>query len=249
MSLSFSQLAFNKRLRPPARLALAALIIGALLVSLVKDGKWTSGWLPPLAAVAVILWVSRSRLAWISILIGILMVFMKADSFQRLLFSGNTYSIFTRLEAWRIIAEIVKVSPWLGLGPSNYYWYTPLYSILGYTVEFNSHNNYVDLVAQVGVLGLLAFLWFAWELWRVGLRLRDQVPAGFQRAFVYGALGGLVGMLVSGMLGDWILPFIYNIGFRGFRGSMVGWIFLGGLLALEIQQRQRTAQMPEESDL
>jgi hypothetical protein len=35
------------------------------------------------------------------------------------------------------------------------------------------------------------------------------------------------------MLGDWILPFVYNVGMRGFSTSMMGWFFLGGLVALE----------------
>jgi hypothetical protein len=50
---------------------------------------------------------------------------------------------------------------------------------------------------------------------------------------VYGALGGLAGMVVAGMLGDWVLPFFYNIGLNGFRSSMLGWLFLGGLVSIE----------------
>jgi hypothetical protein len=49
---------------------------------------------------------------------------------------------------------------------------------------------------------------------------------------VIGALGGLVGTVVSGMLGDWFLPFVYNVGLEGMRASMFIWIFLGGLVAL-----------------
>jgi hypothetical protein len=50
---------------------------------------------------------------------------------------------------------------------------------------------------------------------------------------VYGALGGLAGTLAAGMLGDWILPFVYNIGFSGFRTSVIGWLFLGALIAVQ----------------
>jgi hypothetical protein len=39
-------------------------------------------------------------------------------------------------------------------------------------------------------------------------------------------------MAVAGMLGDWILPFFYNLGLYGFRSSMLGWLFLGGLVSL-----------------
>jgi hypothetical protein len=67
----------------------------------------------------------------------------------------------------------------------------------------------------------------------LGWYLRDRVPAGFAQAYVYGALGGLVGSLVAATLGDWMLPFVYNIGLSGFRTGILCWLFLGGLVALE----------------
>jgi O-antigen ligase len=108
-----------------------------------------------------------------------------------------------------------------------------LFAIAGYYgLQFNSHNQYVDLLAQTGVLGLLAFLWFVAEMAWLGWSLRNRVPDGFARGYLYGALGGLGASLFAGMLGDWVLPFVYNVGFMGFRSSMFFWLFLGGLLAL-----------------
>jgi O-antigen ligase len=243
VAMAFSQAAYNSKLKPGQRAALFALVLGAFFVALVQNRDWTSGWLPPAFAFGAILIFSRSRWSWIAFVVGALALVLKADSIQRLIYSGgNTYSLMTRLEAWRIIAEIVKANPLLGLGPANYYFYTPLYSILGYTVQFNSHNNYVDLIAQVGLLGLLAFLWFSAEVGWLGLRLRTLAPAGFAEAYVYGALGGLVGTLVAGMLGDWFLPFVYNVGLSGFRASVLAWVFLGGLVA--IRQMIRTGALP-----
>ena len=43
----------------------------------------------------------------------------------------------------------------------------------------------------------------------------------------------LAGTLVAMMLADWFLPFVYNVGFAGFRTSVVAWMFLGGLVALD----------------
>ncbi len=48
-----------------------------------------------------------------------------------------------------------------------------------------------------------------------------------------GAIAGLAGSLVSGLLADWIIPFTYNIGIRGFRSSLLFWFFLGGVLSLK----------------
>lgn len=233
-ALTFSQALFNRRLPPAARLALIGILLLTFWVSFGRNSRWTSGWLPSAVAIAAVLFVSGSRWFFLSIPVGMAGLVWKWERISAVLLGGdNTYSLMTRLEAWRIMGSIIKVSPIIGLGPANYYWYTPLFSILGYHVQFNSHNNYVDIVAQTGLLGLACFLWFAWEAWRMGWRLRPLAPDGFGRAYVYGALGGLAGMLVSGMLGDWILPFIYNVGFTGFRASVLTWLFLGGLLALE----------------
>jgi O-antigen ligase len=147
--------------------------------------------------------------------------------------ASDEYSVSTRLDAWLIMAQIIKISPIWGLGFANYYWYTPLFPIRGYAVSFNSHNNYVDIVAQTGLVGLVCLLVFFWQAGRLSWRLREQVPAGFARAYLYGALGGLVGTVVVAMFGDWVLPFFYNIGLNGFRSSMLAWLFLGGLVSLE----------------
>jgi MFS family permease len=111
--------------------------------------------------------------------------------------------------------------------------YTPLFPILGYYIEFNSHSQYVDLIAQVGFLGLACFLWFFGEIGRLSMSLRERVPEGFTKAYVYGVIGGIAGTLVAAALVDWVLPFVYNIGMQGFRGTVLAWIFLGGLVSIE----------------
>jgi hypothetical protein len=143
------------------------------------------------------------------------------------------YDWLTRTAAWDILWPIIRLEPLLGTGFANYYWYTPLYNLLGYNVSFNSHNNYVDIAAETGVAGLLCFAWFFWQVGRLAWRLRERVPAGFARAYVYGGIGGLAGTLVAALLGDWVLPFVYNVGMAGFRTSLLAWLFLGGLVVLE----------------
>jgi hypothetical protein len=36
-----------------------------------------------------------------------------------------------------------------------------------------------------------------------------------------------------------VVPFVYNVGLDGFRSSMLGWLFLGGLVAMEALLRRR----------
>lgn len=235
-SLVTGQLIWNGSLSRWVKAGLG-LLLAALLYTHLGEGRfWLSGWLPLVVSIAVIIVLSRPRLGILLSFGAAAVLLLNTNLINEILNEGdNAYSMLTRWEALRIILSIVSVNPFLGLGMANYYYFTPLYSILGYSVQFSSHNNYVDLVAQSGLLGLLAFFWLCWEIWRVGWRLRTIVPDGFPKAFVYGALGGLVGMVVSGALGDWIIPFVYNIGLEGFRSSMVGWYMLGGLLLLERQ--------------
>ena len=243
VAMAIAQGLVNTTLRRSLRIAMLAIAVGVIYMNLLHSTSWASGWIPPLVAIITIVLVELRGIGAAALVAGVTVALSNYRGLSDFLLSGNEYSLLTRFEAWRIVGEIVSVSPILGLGPANYYWYAPLFPILGYSVRFNSHNNYVDLVAQTGVLGLLAFLWFALTLARVGWRLLDRVPAGFPRAYVLGALGGLVGTLVAGMFGDWIIPFVYNIGLDGMRASLIAWLFLGGLVAMEQMHRESLMEL------
>lgn len=229
VAMALSQALFNRDLHPGWRLALGGVVLVTIYVLAVLKFADKSGWLSTFVCIAAIM-TARS---WRAGLALIPVAILAAVYLWSGLVATDEYSISTRFDAWLIMAQIIKISPLLGLGFANYYWYTPLFPIRGYAVSFNSHNNYIDIVAQMGVLGLVCFLWLMWELGRLGWRLRTNVPTGFAQAYVYGALGGLAGMVVAGMLGDWVLPFFYNLGLNGFRSSMLGWLFLGGLVSVE----------------
>ncbi|HET9905176.1 MAG TPA: O-antigen ligase family protein, partial [Anaerolineales bacterium] len=205
-----------------------ALVLVTLYVLVGLKFNDKSGWLSAFVSIAAIItarsWRAGLALTPVAIIAALYM--------WSGLVSTDEYSISTRFDAWIIMGQIIKLNPILGLGFANYYWYTPLFPIRGYAVSFNSHNNYVDIVAQTGLVGLFCVLWFFWEVGWLGWRLRKDAPSGFAQAYVYGALGVLAGMVVAGMFGDWVLPFFYNIGLNGFRSSMLGWLFLGGMVSL-----------------
>ncbi len=233
VALSFSQAAFNRRLGLPWRVLLAGVVLATLYQGFFRNRDWNSGWVPPLVSIFAILWFATPRRALPLTVLGGAVALMKLSTITGYLHTSKEYDILTRTAAWDTLISVIKINPVLGLGPANYYWYTPLFSILGYNVKFNSHNNYMDLILQTGFVGLICFIWLALEIGWLGIRLRGRVAPGFGQAYVYGALGGLVGMLASGMMGDWFLPFVYNIGLTGFRASVLGWVFLGGLLVIE----------------
>lgn len=232
-TISYSQSLLNRKLPMRWRLALGIVAFGSMYSTIVVRQVWTSGWLPALVSILVITAIVRPKLAvafgaalGLAILLqpGLLPgVFLRGD---------NQFSLTTRVAAWGVLWEIIRLNPILGIGPANYHSYTPLFDILGYSANFSSHNNYVDIVAQTGVAGLVCFLWFVWEIAKLIWRLKSKVPEGFPRAYVIGAMGALAGTLVAGMLGDWILPFVYNVGLEGFRASGLAWMFLGAVVAL-----------------
>jgi O-antigen ligase len=244
VAIAFSQVLLNRELSKFWRMMLIGLLVITLFVTFVILFDWKSGWVPAMVAVGVIIFIRYPRLGILLALISL--IFLRDIPAQ--IIATDEYSYTTRIIAWEIIwDEIVKVNPLLGLGPANYYFYTPMFPILGYSVEFNSHNNYVDIVAQIGLLGLACLLWFAAELGVLGLGLLKRPMDGFSKAYVFGVLGGLAGTLAAGMLGDWVIPFVYNIGVRGLHTSVIGWIFLGGLIVIERIYSAPRSQLQEVS--
>jgi hypothetical protein len=230
VALAFAQAFFNTKLKMSVRVLLYGIVLVTMFVAAVQGYDWKSGWVPPLVAIAVMMGLKYRRL----VILAVPFALITAGNLALRLIASDRYSWGTRVDAWEIVLEISKVSPLFGLGFSNYYWYTPLFPIRGWAVSFNSHSQFVDLVAQVGILGLLCFLWIFFEMGRLGWDLlKIKLPDGFAKAYVYGTFAGGIATLVGAFLGDWVLPFVYNVGLSGFRSSILPWIFMGGLLAVE----------------
>jgi hypothetical protein len=228
LCIPFSQMLLNTHLHKMWRAALGLLVLAVLYVSIIQAYDWKSGFMPPLAGVAAIVaLLLRKKVIFFIPVLAVVAYFVSLQAV-----GTEAYSTLTRIEAWLIVIELAKVSPVFGLGFANYYFYTSLVPILGWYVSFNSHSQYVDIFAQTGIAGLLAFFWIFWRIGLLGWQMKDRTPAGFERAFVYGAVGGAVGTVAAGWFVDWVLPFVYNIGMNGFRGSMLSWLFMGGLVVI-----------------
>jgi hypothetical protein len=244
VALALGQAVFNKSLAVRYRLLLGLLVAATFYVALAQGYDWKSGWLPPLVAVGAIVLARYKQLTIFAIPAALLF----ASAVFTKLINSDWYSWGTRMDAWIIVLQISQVNPLLGLGFANYYWYTPLFPIRGWAVSFNSHSQYVDLIAQTGIVGLLCYLWIFFELGRLGWRLSKQLPDGFANAYANGVFAGVVATMVAGYLVDWVLPFVYNIGFAGFRASILPWIFCGGLVAIEqIYAGKTQSELPTRS--
>jgi hypothetical protein len=229
VALASAQIIYNRDLKRWVRWSLIVLVILTFYIGVVQGYDWKSGWVPPAIAVAILVLLRyRKLLLFLMPVAAIVGLYFAVK-----LIGTEGYSWGTRVDAWRIVLEISRISPLFGMGFSNYYWYTPLFPIRGWRVSFNSHSQYVDLIAEVGYLGLIVFLWLAFEVGRLSWKLSRKLTDGFALGYVYGVLAGICASIVAGFLGDWMLPFVYNIGLPGFRASILPWIFMGGVIALE----------------
>jgi O-antigen ligase len=245
-ALGAGQLFFNRTLRPTLRLGLIVLLAAAGFVVVFMQRNWISGWVPfTLACLIVFLlrvWrANRAAAVILAVLLIAAAIVLYQPVFQ---YAGGQQEVDLswggRLALYRLTLDVVKEHPILGLGPAAYRaygWTRSLWLGVGRAfyqrMNLSSHNNYIDIYAQQGLVGLALFLWFVAEVALLQGRLAHQPLDGFQEGYVQGALAGLVGTLVAMLLADWFLPFVYNIGFAGFRTSALAWMFLGGLVALE----------------
>ena len=96
---------------------------------------------------------------------------------------------------------------------------------------------FVDLFAQLGLLGVVCYIWFLAEAALLATKLYARFT-GFARGYALAMGGALLGVTAADMFAANSLPFVYNMGFRGFRASVLGWMLLGGLAVLENSSSQ-----------
>ncbi|MGB8647037.1 MAG: O-antigen ligase family protein [Anaerolineae bacterium] len=239
-ALSLGQLLFNQKLRPWPRFYLIFLLGVSFVACYFFNRLWTSGWVPMAITIGALIWLRSWRVGLLVTVIALGVLLYTSPDFFAALLGAKQYSTDTRLEAWRVVVtQVIPNSPIIGLGPANYYFYTQLYGILGYAVSFNSHNQYVDIMAEMGIVGLGLYVWLQLQLGSLAWSLRNRFKGDFMQGYVFACLGAMVGMAEGGMQNDWILPFAYNIGLNGFRASVLAWLFLGGLVFIENQAKQR----------
>jgi len=241
-AMSVGQLLFNRDLKPPMRIFLVVVLGAALVYAFILQRQVASHWLGISVALAALTWLRFPRLRWLAV-VAILALAVAGGLFSRVYhFAGGDAeweeSGASRLLLIERVVEVTMRNPITGLGPAAYRPYAnmkPLAYGRAFWVapQINSHNNYVDIFAHQGVVGLGLFAWFVFEMIRLGRRLHRRFVDGFAAGYVNGMLAAGAASLAIMMLADWILPFVYNIGFPGFQASVLVWLFMGGLVALD----------------
>jgi O-antigen ligase len=243
------QLLFNRHLSRGWRLYLMLLLVAVVFYSFYLGRESASNWIGVGVAAAVLVWLRWPRLRWIAL--TTLLIFAALGLLIPTVwnFAGGEIewqaSGGSRLVLVERVLQVTMRNPLTGLGPAayrNYAAVTPLIYRGAFWVQpqVSSHNNYVDIFSQAGLIGLGLFLWFAIEWIVLAMRLRNRFKDDVSAGYVNGMLATGAGAVVIMILADWILPFVYNIGFAGFQASVLVWLFMGGVVALD--------QIPEPGD-
>ncbi len=233
--LAYTQMLFNHDLKAGQRIMLGALFLGVVYLYFVVHVTWFSGWVPlAIACAAATLMHSRRLSAFLAAVLGIYLFinarFYFADLYQIKVAGGS----LERLDIWEQSLSLVARHPLLGMGPAGY----AVYNVSYFPGDARStHNNYFDILAQTGIIGFAVFLWLIGSFLVTAAATRRQLldRPGFEQAFANGVLAGLCGVVVSMMLGDWVLPFAYNQTISGFDNAAFTWILLGAMVSLHQQ--------------
>jgi hypothetical protein len=245
--IAAGQLFFNRQLSTPWRIFLIAVLAGVVVYGFRDQQEAASNWVGIGATLGLLVWLRFPQLRWPLLLVLVILT-VAGVLFPSLYdFAGGDAewrgSGESRLVLIDRVLDVTMRNPITGLGPAAYRRYAaidPLPFGRAFWVEprISSHNNYVDLFSHTGLIGLALFIWFVVELAWLGWRLRRRYTTGFAAGYVNGMLATGLGALVIMLLADWILPFVYNIGFPGFQASVLVWLFMGGLVALEQMTHQ-----------
>ncbi len=254
--LAGGQLLFNRQLSTSWRIFLVAVLAGVVVYGFVDQQEAASNWVGIGATLGLLIWLRFPRLRWL--LLALLVILAVAGILLPSLynFAGGDAewrgSGGSRLVLINRVLDVTMRNPITGLGPAAYRRYAaldPLPYGRAFWIEprISSHNNYVDLFSHTGLIGLGLFLWFVVEVAWLGRRLHRRYRTDFACGYVNGVLAAGLGALVIMLLADWILPFVYNIGFGGFQASVLIWLFLGGMVALDTMPAQAGGAVSENA--
>ncbi len=240
VALSFGQAMFNRALRVWQR-GILLLIVGLwLFFGAEVNSTWFSGWMPAAVAVMFISLLRSRKLFFVFVLGGLFLFALRPEYYIGYIWKDAVTMDSNRFGIWQTIIfdlTLTKANIFFGAGPASYIKFYETYYPNADVIL--SHNNYVDIFAELGLVGFGIFMWMLFGMFRTGWEQRKQMPSEFLNGFNYGVLGGFVGICFAMGLGDWFIPFVYNIGVAGFDFAAYGWLLCGAMLALNFMQKPK----------
>lgn len=243
--LLLAQILFNRDLDDRLKLlglgGLGLWAIWAVKVALV----YKSIFAPALIAFVILVFLKSKRLFFLAAAAALIVVVVVSPArIERALTAGEESSASpVRSNLWVDVFRLGSRSPLLGLGPANYtyYWsdqtfqsrsyeYVNRYAWTRQVYAPPAHNMFADLFAQTGAVGLLLFTWALAGGLRLGWKTLKRPLSPFGRAYAVAVLAGFAAQIVASFVfAEWLLPYVYNLGFGNFPQAAYAWLLLGTL--------------------
>ncbi|HEX5411489.1 MAG TPA: O-antigen ligase family protein [Terriglobia bacterium] len=148
--------------------------------------RWKPKWVLVLPALAVVIYLFAPR--------------MVHERLWLALHPSRDPALSIRFEMWQTGLNMIRIHPWVGVGPNNIPQVYELYLPSGLAPEpgfhDHMHDNFIQFAAERGLPCLAAWIWFMaallWQMWKVRRRCR----AG--RWLIDGAIAGWLAVIVEG---------------------------------------------------
>ncbi|MDN5272714.1 O-antigen ligase family protein [Chloroflexus sp. MS-CIW-1] len=210
-----------------------------LWLAALRNSLWISGWLPTIVGLFIMAFLTSRRIFFILLLAFALNLAVGPGRYyvEQVINDNVEEGGLDRLEIWARNLWVVRHHWLFGTGVGGY----AIYNMTYFRYDARStHNNYFDILAQFGVVGSGIWLWFAIVSLYYGWQTIWMAPVGILRTTAIVATSGWAAAQFSMMLGDWVLPFLYNQGVPGYRYTMYSWIFVGLLISIRQMIKRQT---------
>lgn len=229
--LAASMLLFHKKLKNLIRIYLVIVILGWTYIMFGLSFSWLSGWLPMLCGLVVLTFLYSRPIFLVLVVSAGILLLVKMPTIQAAFEEEQGVSGSTRSEAAAHVIDIIaKKHTLFGTGPAGYVFYFNVYVTGLFQL---SHNTYLDMIAQTGLAGFTFYILMWLAMGWMALKTYFIVPKG---GFFHGLASFLIAAwaisMLSGMLGDWVIPFAYTGGLGGFDYSVWHWLMPGMAVAL-----------------
>jgi len=223
---------FDKKRKLMPKLAMAAIAGLWINYRFIKNISWLTGWLPPIVALSMVLWMRSKKLFAVAVVIFLIFSLINISFLQTALINEQSESGYTRLDAWKTNLMLTKDHFLFGTGPGGYAVYYMSYFP---NQAMATHNNYLDILSQTGIFGFSFFVIFFAIVLIEGFKLCRLIKGrgDYLEALANAAFAGTVGCVVAMGLGDWMVPFPYTQGIGAFDYILYSWLFLGTIFAIK----------------
>mgnify|MGYP001617628467 CR=1 FL=1 len=150
-----------------------------------------------------------------------------------------------RILMWRSSLDMIKDSPWIGIGIGTFEMNYPAYQgpylrLKGYSnytgSTIHAHNEYIETAAEMGILGIGSLIWFIIAIFKYGFRLLGN-RGKEERLLIVALLSGIATTLFYGL---------FSFPFHMPTTSMLFWFFIGILGSMAPQLSQDSTSQPPQ---